>query len=49
MIYVSSTNGVCYSDEDYDIVSTFLASCYGFQLITARTALEIIDHFDRIA
>lgn len=49
MIYISSTNGVCYGDEDYDIVSTFLAGCMGFQLITARMALDIIDHFDRVA
>jgi hypothetical protein len=48
MIYINSANGVCYGDDDFDVISTFLASCYGFGLIDARSALEIINRFDRI-
>lgn len=48
MIYINSINGECYGDDEFDVISTFLAGCYGFGLIDARAALEIINHFDRL-
>lgn len=48
MVYVNSTSGMRYGNEDFHAIVNFLAGCFGFQLVNAPEALEIINHLDLI-